>query len=167
MKTLTNYLVEAELKSKYVAIIYDADTQEKLRNYCDKNGFDLSKDYDGNEQNPEDWEFHTTIFYTTSKHDLENREIPVEGSKSVEPISFEMLGHNNDIPVIKVMSDDIKELRNFYENEYGMEDEWPDWKPHISLTYNYSGTDISDTIELPDFSLMFDKIVIKDGKTDE
>lgn len=162
MKSLKEYLIETvEYKRKYVAIVYDQETQDKLRTYCDKNAFDISQDYDGNYQDPEDFKFHTTIFYTTSKHNIENKEVTLEFPKSVEPISFEMLGHNKDVPVIKVMSDDISELRKYYETEYEMKDEWSDWKPHISLSY--SSKDFPENIELPDFSLIYDKIVIEDG----
>jgi hypothetical protein len=166
MKSLKEYLIETvEYKRKYVAIVYDQETQDKLRTYCYANGFDITQDYDGNYQNPEEFNFHTTIFYTTSKHNIENKEVTLEIPKSVEPISFEMLGHNKDIPVIKVMSDDIAELRKYYETEYGMKDEWPDWKPHLSLSY--SGMEMPDNIELPEFSLVYDKIVIDDGASDD
>lgn len=166
MKTLKNYLVESvEMKRKYVSITYTPETQEKLRSYCDNNGFDLTVDFYGNEQLSTDFKFHTTIFYTTSKHSIENTTYTLEEPKTVEPVSFELLGAEKDIPVIKVMSDDIIELREFYKSEYGMEDEWPDWKPHISLTYTRT-TEFPENIQLPDFSLMYDKISIEDGALD-
>lgn len=166
MKSLKEYL-NKNLKTKYVAVIYDDETQENLRNYCEKNGFDITVDYDGEPQNPEDFDFHSTIFFTTSKHDIKNGETTFDFPKSVNAIKFEFLGHNGDIPVIKVMSDDLQELLTYYETEYGMEDEWPEWKPHISLSYAGTNLPDIDNIELPDFPLTFQKLVIEDGKPDE
>lgn len=165
-KTLKDYLTEQENKptEKYISIIYDDETQEKLRKYCENNGFDLTKDFDGNEQSPEDFNFHTTIFYSVTKHVIDNTEKYFQDVKSVSPEKFELLGKDQDTPVIIVSGDDLKSIREHYEKEYDMDDEWDEWKPHISLTY--SGKDFPDieNINLPDFSLTFKKLKIDDVK---
>lgn len=167
-KTLKDYLTEEENKPKrkYISIVYDSETQEKLKKYCEENGFDLKVDHNGDEQSPDDFEFHTTIFYSTTEHVLENTENYFQEEKSVTPKKFEMLGIENNIPVIIVSSDDIKSLREYYEKEYGMDDEWDEWNPHISLIYSKENLPDIETIKLPDFSLKFKKLKIDDIKDD-
>ena len=164
MKTFKEYLREKELpeKSKFVAIIYDDQTQTKLKQFCEKHGFDITKNYEGEEISPSLFEFHTTIFFTTSKHRLENKEQDIT-KNSVNPVNFEMLGENHDVPVLKISGEDIYKIREHFKEEYNMEDEWPDWKPHISLSYVRKKYPNIDEIPLPDFDLNFDKIVIRDG----
>lgn len=167
MKTLNEYLQEVtdNSKSKYIAVIYDSETQRNLKEYCEKYGFDLTVDYDGNRQQPEDFEFHSTIFFTTSKHILSN-EIQQIDKKEVIPTKIEYLGENYDIPVLKIKSDSIDELRKHYEDEYDMKDKWDEYKPHISLSYNTEIHPDPNKIPLPTFPIYFDKIKIDDGETD-
>ena len=44
-----------------------------------------------------------------------------------------------------------------------MQDAWPDYKPHISLSYSRENLPDIEHIPLPDFPLVFDKIKIADG----
>lgn len=164
MKTFKDYLRERELeeKTKFVAIIYDDSTQEKLRQFCQKHGFDITQNYDGEVIEPTIFEFHTTIFFTTTKHRLENKEQTIQPN-TVSPVKYEMLGEDNDIPVLKVSGDDIHKIRDYFSEEHDMRDAWPDWNPHISLSYVRKDYPNTDSIPLPNFELMFDKIVIRDG----
>ena len=173
-KTLNDYLLEqiddlsadvetAEPKPKYIAVYYTKETSEKLRQWCYDNGFDLSVKYNGEEQRPEDFKFHTTIIYSTSLHsDIENEDKTID-TKSVEPVAFECLGEDKDIPVLKVTGEGILSLREYYTSAYNMTDAWSDYKPHISLSYlrrDYS--DILKNLQLPDFDLDFDTITVQD-----
>lgn len=164
MKTLKDYLREDKSlpeTKKYISIIYDDETQQKLRNYCIKNGFDLTTKYNGEKQNPEDFKFHTTIFYSTTNHQIKN-EISKHKPSEVYAKSFDLFGENKDVPVLKVESDALSELRSHFENEYNMEDEWPDFNPHVSLSYNRDNLPNMNGISLPDFTLVFDKLKIED-----
>jgi tRNA A22 N-methylase len=62
MKTFIEFIEQKNLKRKYISVIYDQSSQKKLRDWCIKNGFDLTKSYDEKDQNEKDFEFHTTIF---------------------------------------------------------------------------------------------------------
>lgn len=163
MKTLKDYLCENTLKEtrKYISVIYDDTTQEKLRSYCVKNGFDLSKKYNGEDQKITDFVFHTTVFYSTTTHKIKN-EIKDFHPSEAYAVSFDMFGQNYDVPVLKLDSEAIYNLREYYKNKYNMEDEWADFKPHISLSYNRVDLPDIDNIPLPDFVLIFDKIKIED-----
>lgn len=158
MKTLKEFMS----KRKYVAVTYDDESQKKLREWATDNGFDLTKSYDDTEQKPEDFEFHTTIFFTTNEVNLKNKSIkqkPVE--VTIQGIKF--LGENEDIPVLKLeLTGKLKELREQYE-DLGLEDQWPSYQPHISLSYAKEKRDISK-IKMPTFKPKYDTIVIRDIK---
>lgn len=158
MKTLKEFTA----KRKYVSVIYDKESQQKLRDWATENGFDLTKSYDDSDQDPKDFEFHTTIFFTTNEVNLKNkitRQKPTE--VTIQGIKF--LGENEDISVLKLeLSGSIKELREHYES-LGLEDQWPSYQPHISLSYAKEKRDVSK-IKLPTFKPKYDTIAISDIK---
>jgi len=156
MKTLKEFMS----KRKYVAVQYDDESQKKLREWAINNGFDLGIKYNGEEQDPEDFDFHTTIFFTTNEVLLRNQEIE-QTPTEVIVTGIKFLGENEDIPVLSVsMSGGIEQLRKYYE-DLGLKDQWPSYQPHISLSYAKKQVDTTD-MKLPDFRPKFDRIVIKD-----
>lgn len=156
MKTLKEFLT----RRKYVAVQYDDESQKKLRNWAQENGFDLSVKYNGDEQDPNDFDFHTTIFYSTNEVDLRNRSIKTPPT-GVIITGMKFLGENEDIPVLTVsVSGGIKDLRQQYE-DLGLEDEWPTYQPHISVSYAKKPMD-TNKIKLPTFRPKYDRVVIKD-----
>ena len=168
MKSFKEYFkeVQEQPKQKYIALYCDEETSQKLREWCDSNGFDLTKSYDGKELEPGEFKFHSTIWHTTSKHHLENGKTKITPVRA-EIKSFECLGENNDIPVLKLKSDELVELREKYQSEYNMEDQWPDYKPHVSLSYDRRDyTDELNRLTLPDFDVYYDTLVIDDIQED-
>jgi hypothetical protein len=160
MKTFIEFVEQKNLKRKYVSVIYDQPSQKKLRDWCIKNGFDLTKSYDEKDQNEKDFEFHTTIFYTTNEVSIKNETInltPIE--VTIDDIKF--LGENEDIPVLTLSnSSDIMKLRKHFEG-LGLKDQWPTYLPHISVSYSKEHVDITK-IKIPTFKPKFDRIVIQD-----
>lgn len=156
MKTLKEFMA----KRKYVAVVYDDISQKKLRKWATDNGFDLTTKFDGEKQEPEDFDFHTTIFYSTNEANLRHgilKETPTE----VIITGIKFLGENKDIPVLSLsLSGGLKDIREHFEG-LGLEDEWPTYKPHISLSYAKKQIDVSN-IKIPDFRPKFDKIKIRD-----
>lgn len=158
MKTFKMFIEKKTLSRKYIAVVYDDKTHSKMRDWCIENGFDLTKKYDGSNRPAEAFEFHTTVFYAKNEINLENTVIPLVGE--VSPVKFELLGENNDIPVLIVKSDDLNAIRDEYGN-LGIEDEWPDYKPHISLSYDRKKYDISK-LKLPNFKMRYSELKIED-----
>jgi 2'-5' RNA ligase len=158
IKTLKEFMA----KKKYVAITYDRESQKKLREWAIENGFDLTKSYDGEDQDPKDFEFHTTIFFTTNEVNLPNKRIKVDPTEvAIQGIKF--LGENEDIPVLKLeLTGKLKDLRKQYE-DLGLEDQWPTYQPHISLSYAKEKRDVSK-IKIPTFTPKYDIIAISDIK---
>lgn len=153
-----------QMARKYVALYLDNKSQKAMRKWCVEQGFDLTTNYDGQPQSIEDWDFHLTIFFTTSEHDTR------PGEMSITPLEltadhFELLGVNHDVPVLKINTDNdhLQEIRRLYV-EMGYKDEWPEYKPHVSLSYKYSGKPDITNLSLPPFKLYADKLVIKNQK---
>ena len=156
MKTLKEFMS----KRKYVAVIYDDESQKKLREWAETNGFDLSIKYNDEKQDPKDFDFHTTIFYTTNEVRLKNESARLDPTE-VDITGIKFLGEDEDIPVLTISpSGDIINLRKYYAG-LGLEDQWPNYQPHISVSYAKNQID-TDKIKLPDFKPKFNKIVIRD-----
>lgn len=147
---------------KYVAVQYDEATQRKLRTWAKENGFDLTTKYDGTKQNEEDFDFHTTIFFTTTEHDIPNHTRTIAPGGSAKVVDIMMLGVNNDIPVLKIESPMVSRIRKHYEDTYSMKDAWPEYKPHVSISYSKELPDTKN-IKLPTFELTFNQIKVDDA----
>lgn len=145
---------------KYVSVQYDDKTQKRLRDWAIENGFDLTVDYNDNPQSAEDFDFHTTIFYSTNEVNLRNQTLSHKPS-NVSVVGFDLFGKDHNIPVLKLkVEGELQKLREKYE-KLGLKDEWPSYQPHISLSYAKQKIDI-DQIKLPTFDITFDKLIIKD-----
>lgn len=145
---------------KYIEVQYNPITQGYLREYCADNGFDLSVRFDGSKQDPEKFDFHSTVWFTTSEHKLKNGTLSV--NITAAPTGFALFGENKNILVMEIESKGLQSIRDHYGSEYGMEDEWPDYRPHITLCYNYTGD--LPTVDLPDIPLVADRLNIKTQK---
>lgn len=163
MLNFSNYLIEQTAKKKYVAVQYDNETQRKLRAWAKENGFDLTVNYDGGPQEEEDFDFHTTIFYSETKHDMDNTGIALVPAGDAKVVDIMMLGVYNDIPVLKIESSAIQSIRKYFEDEFGMKDKWPEYKPHVSISYSKNLPDMTK-VKLPTFPLKFNRIEINDAK---
>lgn len=157
-----NFTQYFSAQRKYVSVQYDNTTQHNLRRWASAAGFDLTKTYNGGDQPEESFDFHTTIFYTTTRHVLPNGIINI-GMKTARVSGFKMLGKENDIPVLSLEMDydnPIGRIRKYYEN-VGLEDEWPFYQPHVSLSYAKQDP-CPVPNHLPEFDLVFDSIVVRD-----
>lgn len=138
---LKDHMRETQLQispeKKYIEVIYDDQSQALLREFCNLNGFDLSIRWDKTTQDPDDFDFHSTIWYTQSEHQLANRSITFEFTAS--PTNFALFGENQNILVLEIDSEDLHRLRNYYGRKYAMQDQYPDYRPHITVCYAHSG----------------------------
>lgn len=156
MKTLKEFMAGR----KYVAVQYDEESQDKLRNWATKNGFNLSVKYNGDEQDPKEFDFHTTIIYSSNEANIRNKKQKLPPTE-VTITGIKFLGDNEDVPVLSVaVSGGIKDLRQQFE-ELGLEDKWPSYQPHISLSYAKEHVDTSG-MKLPDFKPKYDTLTIED-----
>lgn len=163
MKTFRMFREEMTLNRKYVALVYDDESQRKLRAWCEENGFDLTKTYSGKDQESTDFVFHTTVFYSINEVAIKNEVIPLTHGEAF-PVKFKLLGDENDIPVLVISSPGIKDIREEMVRR-GLMDKWPDYIPHISLSYVRKAYDFRG-MKLPDFRMNFGHLKIEDINED-
>ena len=101
------------------------------------NGFDIKTNHSGEEVG--EFDFHVTLFYTSNKLNVQNCAKHIE-QIPLKIIGFEFFGEEKNIPVLLLdKTDGLLKTRRFFEN-IGMVDQWgEDWKPHISVSYNFNG----------------------------
>jgi hypothetical protein len=141
---------------RIVMLVADHDTQNALAAWARARGFDLSDD------GARELAFHVTLLATAN-----DVAIPLT-DHLIEPVvahmtDFAVLGRDNDVPVMLLAPDGLAEMREHFIATYGAEPTWPEFKPHVSLSYNWDGdpeTDPRDTDPI-DWPLVFDRLVVK------
>jgi hypothetical protein len=141
---------ESQLSSptkKYIEVQYNPVTQGYLREYCLDNDFDLSTRFDGTDQTAQAFDFHTTVWYTSNSVVMPtySQDIAIN---DIVPNGFALFGPDENILVLEIDSAEIRAMRDMLGDKYGLEDEWPDYRPHITLSYAFSGD--LPTVDLPD-----------------
>ncbi|QIG70638.1 hypothetical protein EVB91_082 [Rhizobium phage RHph_I1_18] len=145
-------------KRKFIGVILTPIASAQLRAWCRFNGFNIEKSFKGKDIKSHEFDFHVTIIYTETYHDTQSGSWKIDPFDLV-PIGFEMLGENKDIPAILIdpNTPGLIALRDQYK-ALGMKDKWPDFKPHISLSYAGGST---DGLKLPDFKLAVNRLTIE------
>jgi len=150
------------MEKKFVCLNLDTKSSELMRYWCIIHGFNLEVNFNEEPIPPEKFLFHLTIFFTDNEV-----EYP-DGQELIEPIQlvpdhFELLGENKDVPVIKIKKTlDLLLIRKHFEKS-GFKDIWPDWKPHISLSYERKQYDLSG-VPLPKFPIWADILSVEKQK---
>ena len=139
-----------ENKTVFVYLRLSDETRNNLKLFCEEHGISYKDDGTG---------FHVTIFYAEQcKIDLKDREYD-SGEITFRPLRMNVIGKNNNCLVIEVQPTvETIELRILFE-QFGLRDQWPAWKPHITLSYEwYDGS--ADRPPMPDFPLIADKLIV-------
>lgn len=148
------------MEKKYVEIVCDKETQERLTNWCLDLGYNLAMTYDGAEVEISKFNFHTTIMYSSNIFNLKNE------SKKIFPIraraiDIQMLGPMSNIPALIVKSPRISAL-NWKYRCMGLIPTYPVFLPHISVSYDPESPVYREKI-VPDFDLVYDRLNIADA----
>jgi hypothetical protein len=149
---------------KYLELEYSERSSLRLREFCQLNGFDLSVRWDGSLQDPAEFDFHTTVWYTSSEHELVNRSLPC--SIQVKPKNFALFGDENNVLVMEIDSPELIRLRERIGDQFDMVDSSPDYRPHITVCYSWD-KDLPDSGLLDFFTqpLIASQLNIKTQKT--
>ena len=142
-------------------LVASHDTNNGLRSWAERQGFDLGSDFDGNPRPVDKFDFHITlvasanaVFVPETQHMIE----PVEASA----VGFDVLGKDREVPVLKLEpSAALVAMREFFIETYGIEPTFADYKPHVSLSYAWDGEPALEDLELPDVPLVFDQLRVK------
>jgi hypothetical protein len=148
---------------KYIEIQYSPTAQGYLREYCIDNDFNLSTRFNGDDQPVQAFDFHSTVWFTTNSVVMSNYSQDVE-INDIEPKGFALFGPDENILVLEIDSAEIRSIRDTLGEQYGLEDEWPEYRPHITLSYAFAG-DAIPTVSMPDGEMITgDELHVKDQK---
>lgn len=145
---------------KYIELQYSADTQAYLRAYCEANGFDLSVKFDKTTQDPAEFDFHSTVIFSSTSHSIPNRTYTAFIPATAK--NFALFGENKNILVIEIDSPELVKIHDYFMKKYNIQEQFEIYRPHVTLCYNYSG-DLPQ-VSLPDQQLVGDVIRIKRQK---
>jgi hypothetical protein len=149
-----------EKARRVVSLHVDAATQEKLRQWCIDAGFDLGWNYDGWPIDPDYFRFHVTLLATKNEVEIEDRWQPI-GALSVTPAGFAVLGADRRVPVLTLEGNQkLTAMREFFIASFDAEPTFPEFTPHISLSYKWDGAPDLSKLSPPSFPLTFDALVV-------
>lgn len=148
------------LEKKYVALNLSEKSQISLRNWCLKNGFDLTKKFSGSTIKPEEFDFHITIFFTSNEMSVKNENFKIPPIDIV-PEGMKVFGQNKDTPVLIVKkTPGLMKIWQKYK-DMGMKSEYSSWVPHISVSYNWHGEPDISKINFDGLKLTGDEVTIQ------
>lgn len=148
------------MQRKYIELICDKETQERLTQWCLLLGYNLAMSYDGSAQAISRFNFHTTVMYSSNVFDLKNERKKISPIRA-RAIDIQMLGPMNNIPALIVESPKISRL-NWKCRLMGLVPTYPVFLPHISISYDPNSPVYKEKI-LPDFDLVYDQLNIEDA----
>jgi hypothetical protein len=173
----------------YIALYVSESSRVALKDWCEKQGFDLSVNFGG--EQIETFDFHCTIACSINDVALPDMDMPIKpllamaGGNYGLPVRadpdsddvpslmssgelppYKVLGENT--PVLCLWGDQISLIREFFIQNFGINPTYADFKPHISLSYNWNGKPALKDLpkEFP-FRIEFDRLVIKEFKYDK
>lgn len=151
-----------------IAMLAASDrTQYALRIWAQAQGFDLTRTHGGRAITEDMFDFHVTLLATANPISAPATDHQVAAIE-VEAVGFEALGKDGDAPVLSLNAGEALELaRDFFVEVYGAEPTFEDFKPHVSLSYNWRGVPALADLELPDFPLIFDRLIVAEFEPEQ
>lgn len=136
------------------------ETQDKLREWAKGEGFDLAWSHSGWPQHSSDFDFHITIVASENAVRIEDG-VRLIDPVTVKPTGYEVLGVSTPAIVIEP-NERLSAIRDFFVSTFGVKPTYPDFKPHISLSYKWTGEPdvVQTTPALPNFPLVFDLLMV-------
>lgn len=137
-------------------------SRARLLVWATTRGFDLSRTYGGREIDPQAFDFHTTVIASETPVDMPIGEAAVP-LFSARAVAFDRLGPEAMTPVLRIVSQGtLDAARAFYERVWGIVPTFSTFKPHVTVSYSWSGEPSLDELEPPDFPILFDRLRVDD-----
>jgi hypothetical protein len=138
------------------------ETQNALRAWALRAGFDLTRTHGGREIADDQFDFHITLLATAEPVFIPQTDHQIE-PLHVDRVGFDVLGKDGDVPVLLVQAEGVLgQGRAFFMQFYGAEPTFADFKPHITLSYAWDGDPALADLEPPSFPLLFDRLIVQD-----
>lgn len=155
-------------KSRRVMSLHaDQQTQERMLAWAQDAGFDLGWNYDGWPIAEDCFRFHVTLLATENEVEVEDRWQSI-GPLTVAATGFEVLGADRRVPVLRLADNaKLSAMRQFFIDAFGAVPTYPEFTPHVTLSYKWPGAPDISRLQLPTFPLTFDYLVVAvlEGKT--
>ena len=142
---------------KIALLIADAASQAKLTAYCERHGFAIEPDH----------QFHLTLLASENEIDLADCEMGILPAPLVA-VGFGRFGPDEMTPVLALETQPwLAELRRHFTDDVGAIPTYPDFRPHVSLSYAWDGTPALGGLPLPSSPLVFDRLAIRTFEPDD
>jgi 2'-5' RNA ligase len=136
----------------YVALLMDDETKELLDNFVEMN-IGLSERVDPST-------YHTTIIY--SRTPVPNADNLRSGPATGKAVGYEVFPTKTDGNCLVMRVEcAAATMLNKQLNKMGATSDYDEYKPHITLCYNYNGSDDVSTLPIPEFPLGFKGFEVK------
>ncbi len=146
MMNFKDFITEEE-EGTYICADLSRESANKLLKWAKENGITDTIDAA---------DMHTTITYSRKKVDeakeyMDSVKFPI----SAKPKHFSIFPMQNGKKclVLEVESKELNKHHKTIQKEYGATYDYPTYKPHITLTYDYTGDDVPK--DIPDISLSY------------
>lgn len=111
-------------------------------------------------------DMHMTVVF--SKTEVNWHDLEADNKKIIVTLShLEMLGQNKDVLALNIKDYPYLNRRNKYYLDNGATSDWPDYKPHITLSWKASGLNVDLTKKFNDQIILeaeyFDDIIDTGG----
>lgn len=135
MKKFSEFMTEAE-KGTYAGGNFSKDVQDGLEKFSNDNNIPNINT-----------EYHTTILY--SRKHLPDYKAAGKVKYDTPLHSFEVFGGDTNVLVLKLDSPDLQERHNELMKEHKATYDFPEYIPHITLSYDIGDFDIN-TLDIED-----------------
>lgn len=155
MKTFKDYISH---RRTFVSVGVSETQQQELVDFKRIAGLENNKDFGGEYIDPMDFYHHITILYSSKGH-ADTTDERIE-SFELETDGWELLGRDKDCLTIRFKQDPkLISMKEKYESK-GLISDWPTFKPHLTLVYNYKKTKVPRV--KPPKSIIFDRLFIEE-----
>lgn len=97
-------------------------------------------------------DLHTTVIYSTKPAKVELYDVKnVVGTF----VRFSKFGEDKNVLVMEVACKPLEKLHDYYMEKYPLSWNWPEYKPHITLSYDASTVDETKLIWPADSIIIF------------
>jgi len=142
----------------YIAMNLSRDTEENIKKYCSEHLPDIEMTDD----------LHSTVIYSKKPHEKKIKRDQCRCKWN--PGKFAKYWDDKESLVIEIDSEDMQSMNNKMMEEHDFVTDYPEYKPHITLTYAWKEIDI-DSLPPMEFPIEMEHQVIEnldeEAMTDE
>lgn len=146
---------------KVVVLVADAGTNADMRRWCELQGFDLGASFGGEPRDPARFKFHVTLFATVGPSALPEQSHPIE-YLLLDAIGFDAFGPERRTPVALLAPvPRLVEMREAWLALADAEPTYPEFRPHLTLSYAWDGQPALENLPMINLALGFGRLEVR------